>query len=197
MDGSLSDFVETELRASYDAISALYADMAYRQILTKVASVFVDKLRSGRMLFFAGNGGSASDAQHIAGEMVSRFRFDRPGLAAVALSTDTAILTAIGNDYGYDQIFARQIAALGKPGDIMTLLSTSGNSPNVLAAAQMAKACGLIVIGMTGGNGGKLAALCDHALIAPSSTTPRIQECHLASYHLLCGLVEAEMFGAR
>lgn len=158
--------------------------------------MFVTALNSDKTLLFAGNGGSAADAQHIAGELVSRFFFDRPGLPAIALSTDTSILTSIGNDYGYDYIFARQIEALGRPGDIFMGISTSGNSPNILAALEAARKRGLTTVGLTGGKGGKMISLCDHVLCAPASSTPRIQECHLATYHLLCALMEEAIFGS-
>lgn len=195
MDRAIADFIATELSATQSAVSALCADAAYRGKLAAVAELYVQRLRSGNTLMFAGNGGSAADAQHIAGELVSRFHFDRPGLRAIALSTDTSIMTAIGNDYGYDYVFARQVEALGREGDVLTVLSTSGNSANVLRAISAATERGMTVVGMTGSGGGKMAALCDHVLNAPSDKTPRIQECHLISYHLICALVEARLFG--
>ena len=151
-------------------------------------------MRDGRKLLFAGNGGSAADAQHWAGELVSRFYYDRPGLAAIALTTDSSILTAIGNDYGYDYTFARQVEALGQAGDVFIAISTSGNSPNILRAADAARARGIRVIGFTGASGGKLAPLADICFCMPSSETPRIQEGHELIGHLLCALVEAEMY---
>ena len=196
MDGRIADFIEAELSATKDTLAKLYADTFYRDQLAMVADLYLERLKAGNTLLFCGNGGSAADAQHIAGEFVSRFHFDRPGLSAIALSTDTSIITAIGNDYGYERIFSRQIEAIGRQDDVLTCLSTSGNSPNVLKAIEAAKAQGITVVGMTGGTGGKMASLCDHVLIAPSPITPRIQECHLASYHLLCALVEARMFGS-
>ncbi|MDQ2067259.1 SIS domain-containing protein [Xinfangfangia sp. CPCC 101601] len=196
MDSAVANFIESELAATKGVLAQLYAQTDYRNILAQVAELYIDRLRAGGTLLFCGNGGSAADAQHIAGEFVSRFHFDRPGLAAIALSTDTSILTAIGNDYGYDRIFARQVQALGRRGDVLTVLSTSGNSPNVIKAITAARDGGLTVVGLGGGNGGAMAELCDHLLLAPSAVTPRIQECHLASYHLLCALVEARMFGA-
>jgi D-sedoheptulose 7-phosphate isomerase len=152
-------------------------------------------LRSNGKLLLAGNGGSAADAQHFAGELVSRFYFDRPALAAIALTTDTSILTAVGNDYGYEDVFARQIEALGQPGDVFIAISTSGNSANILKAIDVAKARGLIVIGFTGKSGGKMKPLCDICLCAPSDSTPRIQECHLVIEHVLCACIEEAMFG--
>jgi D-sedoheptulose 7-phosphate isomerase len=195
MEGAVDRFIERELAGTRAAIEALHADGNYRRAIADVAGVFVTALHSDNTLLFAGNGGSAADAQHIAGELVSRFLFDRPGLRAVALSTDTSILTSIGNDYGYDYVFARQIEALGRPGDIFVGISTSGNSPNILAALEAARKKGLTTVGLTGGKGGKMIGLCDHVLCAPASSTPRIQECHLATYHLLCALVEEAIFG--
>lgn len=195
MEGAVDGFIERELAGTRAAIESLYADGDYRRAIADVARVFVTALRSDKTLLFAGNGGSAADAQHIAGELVSRFLFDRPGLPAIALSTDTSILTSIGNDYGYDYVFARQIEALGRSGDIFMGISTSGNSPNILAALEAARKKGLTTVGLTGGKGGKMIGLCDHVLCAPASSTPRIQECHLATYHLLCALVEEAIFG--
>jgi D-sedoheptulose 7-phosphate isomerase len=151
--------------------------------------------RNQRKILIAGNGGSAADAQHFAGELVSRFYFDRPALAAIALTTDTSILTAIGNDYGYEDVFSRQIQALGQAGDVFIAISTSGNSPNILKAISQSKAQGLTVIGLTGRTGGKMKALCDLCLCAPSDSTPRIQECHLVLEHTLCACIEEALFG--
>jgi D-sedoheptulose 7-phosphate isomerase len=136
-----------------------------------------------------------ADAQHIAGELVSRFAFDRPGLPAIALTTDTSILTAIGNDYGYAQLFARQIEAHGNANDVFIAYSTSGKSPNILLALEAARGRGLTTIGLSGNRGGPMADRCDHYLAVPSSDTPRVQEAHLVLGHILCGLVENAMFG--
>lgn len=151
--------------------------------------------RGGKVLL-AGNGGSAADAQHIAGEFVSRFAFDRPGLAAIALTTDTSILTAIGNDYGYERLFARQIQALGNQGDVFIGYSTSGRSPNILKAFEEAEKKGMFRIGLTGNRGGAMHDLCDCLLEVPSADTPKIQEGHLVLGHILCGLVESALFKA-
>ena len=195
MDDQVATFLEQELLASQTAISAVYEDTEYRDCILSVGNLFVDTLKLDKTLLFAGNGGSAADAQHIAGELVSRFHFDRPGLAAISLSTDTSILTCIGNDYGFERLFARQIEAIGKSGDVFVAISTSGNSPNILAGIEAAKQKGITVVGMTGQTGGKMRAMCDIVLAAPSDKTPRIQECHLVTYHLLCAYVEATMFG--
>lgn len=195
MESKLRQMVEDELAASAAAVAAVHADASYRERLVETAHLFVDRLRAGKTLLFAGNGGSAADAQHIAGELVSRFHFDRPGLAAIALSTDTSILTCIGNDYGFERLFARQVEAIGRPGDVFVGISTSGNSPNILRAIESAKERGLTVVGLGGRSGGKMGPMCDIFLGAPADKTPRIQECHLVSYHLLCALVESMMFG--
>ena len=159
-----------------------------------MATACIAALRVGRKILFAGNGGSAADAQHLAGELVSRFNYDRPGLAAFALTTDTSVLTAIGNDYGYERLFARQVEAVGNPGDVFIGISTSGRSPNILKALQAARAKGLVTVGLTGRSGGAMREWCDHCLSSPSDATPRIQEGHIAIGHTLCWLIEREIF---
>lgn len=197
MARTLDDFIDGELAASRSVIDALCADTNYRKTVSQAGKLFVEAMQTGHTLLLAGNGGSAADAQHIAGELVSRFHFDRPGLPAISLATDTSILTCIGNDYGFERVFARQIEAIARPGDVFVPISTSGNSPNIIAAIYAAKAKGLKIVGLTGRSGGKMRALCDIALCAPSDSTPRIQECHLVTYHLLCGLVENAIFGEK
>ena len=145
-----------------------------------------DTIAAGRKLLLCGNGGSAADAQHIAAELVGRFVRERAPLPAIALTVDTSILTAVGNDYGFEHVFSRQVAALGAAGDLLVAISTSGKSPNVLAAAREARARGVKIIGMTGQDGGPLAELCDVSLRNPSRNTARIQECHITIGHLLC-----------
>lgn len=149
---------------------------------------------SGHKLLLCGNGGSAADCQHIAGEFVNRFMIDRPALPAVALTTDTSVITAIGNDSSFDQIFARQIEALGAPGDVLLVISTSGNSPDALCAIQAAKKKEMLVIGLTGRGGGKMAGLCDILLAVPDNRTPLIQEVHLAFEHIFCQLADYFLF---
>ncbi|MFY9510919.1 MAG: SIS domain-containing protein [Rubrivivax sp.] len=164
--------------------------------LAGVAAACVEVFRRGNKILLAGNGGSAADCQHIAGELVARFKFDRPGLAAVALTVDTSVLTAIGNDYGYERVFARQVEALGTPGDILFAYSTSGSSANILSAIQAAKARNITTVGWTGLRESPMAAgLCDHVLRSPSTQTPLIQEAHLVMGHVLCEIVEAHLFG--
>lgn len=150
-------------------------------------------LRAGGKIFFCGNGGSAADSQHLAAELTGRFIHDRKPLSAIALSTDTSALTCIGNDYSFEEIFARQLLALGRPGDLLIGISTSGNSRNVIRAIEVAQDLGINTAGLLGGNGGRLQELCEHKIIVPSSVTARIQECHILIGHTLCGLIEQEL----
>ncbi|MGH7730231.1 MAG: D-sedoheptulose-7-phosphate isomerase, partial [Candidatus Eiseniibacteriota bacterium] len=158
--------------------------------LAAAAEVLIACLEGGGTVYFCGNGGSAADAQHLACELAGRYLVDRPALAAVALTTNSSSLTAIGNDFGYDAVFARQLEGLGSPGDVLVAITTSGRSRSVLNAVQVAHGCGMTVIGMTGPSGRRFAAGCDHALTAPGRSTPRIQEAHIALGHALCELVE-------
>ncbi|EOH6966023.1 D-sedoheptulose 7-phosphate isomerase [Campylobacter jejuni] len=151
--------------------------------------------KNGNKTLLAGNGGSAADAQHIAGEFVSRFYFDRPGIASIALTTDTSILTAIGNDYGYENLFARQVQAQGVKGDVFIGISTSGNSKNILKALEFCKQKEIISIGLSGASGGAMNELCDYCIKVPSTCTPRIQEAHILIGHIICAIVEEELFG--
>ena len=187
-------FISTEFSKALANFQRMAGDAVMTEDLVKAVSLCVGALKAGNKLLFAGNGGSAADAQHWAGELVSRFYYDRPGLAAIALTTDTSILTAIGNDYGYDYTFARQIEALARAGDVFIAISTSGNSANIIRAAEAAVARGVKVVGFTGESGGRLASLCDICFRIPSSETPRIQEGHEFLGHLLCALIEAELF---
>jgi D-sedoheptulose 7-phosphate isomerase len=154
-------------------------------------------VEGGGTVFFCGNGGSAADAQHLAAELAGRYFIDRPSLPAVALTTNTSSLTAIGNDYGFDQVFSRQLESLGTRGDVLVAITTSGKSANVVRAVRAARRLGMCVIGFTGAKGIEFAALCDVALITPHASTPRIQEGHVAMGHALCELVERALFGAR
>ncbi|OEV41302.1 phosphoheptose isomerase [Campylobacter jejuni] len=164
--------------------------------LIKNASLEVIKAyKNGNKTLLAGNGGSAADAQHIAGEFVSRFYFDRPGIASIALTTDTSVLTAIGNDYGYENLFARQVQAQGVKGDVFIGISTSGNSKNILKALDLCKQKGIISIGLSGASGGAMNELCDYCIKVPSTCTPRIQEAHILIGHIICAIVEEELFG--
>jgi D-sedoheptulose 7-phosphate isomerase len=158
-----------------------------------IAAAIVAALRTGNKLLIIGNGGSAADAQHIAAEIVGRYKRDRPAYAAIALTTDTSALTAIANDYGFEQVFARQVEGLGQRGDVLLALSTSGRSANILAALRTARERGLVTAGFTGSKGEGLRALCDHLLIAPSDDTPVVQQIHLAIAHAICDEVEQTM----
>lgn len=192
----MSDFIVSQLRETRRLTDAMLADSQLLAITKDAADTCIQALAGGRKLLLAGNGGSAADAQHIAGELVSRFLFDRPGLPAIALTTDTSILTAIGNDYGYEKVFARQIQAHGQEGDVFMGYSTSGQSRNVLLAFEQARRMGIHCIGLTGSRGGPMRMLCDHLLEVPSTETPTIQEGHLMLGHILCGLIENALFGA-
>lgn len=163
--------------------------------IAELAERLIETFRIGNKLLIMGNGGSAADAQHFAGEIVSRFRMERPALPAIALSTDTSILTAIGNDYGFERIFSRQVEALAVPGDAVIGLSTSGNSPNVQKALEVARQAGCTTIGLLGKDGGSIKSVCDVPLIIPSNDTPRVQEGHITVIHILCDLIEQGLFG--
>ncbi len=188
------EFIEKELNKLAVLVAQIQQDKALLNQVAQTAQTIVDCLHKGGKVLLAGNGGSAADAQHIAGEFVSRFHYDRPGLPAIALTTDTSILTAIGNDYGYERLFSRQVQALGREGDVFIGISTSGNSANVIAAFEEAQKLKLTTIGLTGITGGKMADMCDITLRMPSKETPKIQEGHIAIGHIICGLVEAAMF---
>lgn len=167
------------------------------QTIARIAETLIEALRSGHRIYIMGNGGSAADAQHFAAELVGRFKLERRGLPAVALTTDTSALTAIGNDYGFDSIFARQVEALVQPGDAVLGITTSGNSPNVLRAIERAQQIGAATLGFAGPSGGKLADLCSLCLKAPGSSTDRIQECHITAIHILCQLIEEALFSKK
>ena len=175
-----------KLRLSFFAENAHVVDSA--------ALAMARSLAAGGKVLVCGNGGSAADAQHMTGELLGRFLMERPSLPAVALTVDTSTLTAIGNDYGYEDIFSRQVQGLGRKGDVLVAISTSGNSGNVLKAIEAAREAGLAVVGFTGKGGGRMAALCDHLINVPSSHTPHIQEIHEAVMHLLCQLIDHYLF---
>jgi D-sedoheptulose 7-phosphate isomerase len=182
------------LRRSCAAIEAAIADAAFLATAAEICRRVAVTLRSGGRLLIAGNGGSAADAQHIAAEFLSRFARDRHPLPAIALTTDTSVLTAIGNDYGFDRVFERQIRALGRKDDVFLAISTSGRSPNVLAALAAAREGGLVTVGFTGSRAGPMRDLCDLLLCVPSEETALIQQVHIAAAHAICGLVETDLF---
>lgn len=175
-------------------LQTINSNTALLQATADAVNICVSALRKGKKILFCGNGGSAADAQHWAGELVSRFYYDRPGLPAIALTTDTSILTAIGNDYGYDCTFSRQIEALGAAGDVLIAISTSGNSKNVVEALDTAHHKGIVTVGFTGKRESAMLDRCDLCIRVPSTSTPRIQEGHEVLGHTICALIEAEMF---
>jgi len=179
---------------SRDTIQAAIDDPAFAVAIRDIVEVTASAIANGRKLLLAGNGGSAADAQHLAGEIVSRMNYDRAPAAALALTTDSSVLTAIGNDYGYDRLFERQILGLGSPGDVFIAISTSGRSPNILRAMDAARESGIFTVGFTGRSGGEMASRCDLCLRAPSDSTPLIQQIHITAGHIICGLVEERLF---
>lgn len=191
-----AQFVSDYLSESVAALTIFAADQTCTLKLRHIAEMITRALHAGRKLLVAGNGGSAADAQHIAAEFVSRLMFDRAPLAAIALTTDTSGLTAIGNDYGYDFVFERQVQALGQPGDVFLGISTSGKSANVLRALAMARSRGVITVGFTGARTGQMHGLCDLILSAPSTNTAIVQQIHITAAHAVCALVERAMFPA-
>lgn len=191
----MNRYINKKINEAQQVMLAMLTDASLQNKMESVALACIQCLQEGGKILLAGNGGSAADAQHIAGEFVSRFAFDRPGLPAIALTTDTSILTAIGNDYGYEKLFVRQVQAHGKKGDVFIGYSTSGTSPNILLSLQEARARGLVTVGFTGNHGGRICEYCDYILEVPSSDTPHIQEGHAVLGHILCGLVEAAIFG--
>ena len=192
----MTDLVREELAEGLAVLQSVANDASLHAALVEAAEVTASALKAGRKLMVAGNGGSAADAQHLVAEFVCRLCQDRPPMRAVALTTDSSILTAVGNDYVYERIFARQIEALGQPGDVFLGISTSGNSPNILRGLELCREMGIATIGLTGRNGGKMPALCDYCLRMPSDVTMHIQEAHLALEHIFCMIVERSYFGA-
>ena len=187
------DPIGTHLKQSLTALERANSDDALLATARAIAEVIVNALRSGNKILLIGNGGSAADAQHIAAEIVGRYKQDRPAYAAVALTTDTSALTAIANDYGFEQVFARQVEGLGQRGDVLLALSTSGRSPNIVAALRAARQRGLVTIGFTGSKGETMGALCDHLLVAPTDDTPVVQQIYLTVAHGICDEIEQTM----
>ena len=189
------DIVRRQLQQSLDTLTKVLHDDAVHRSLLDSATATADAMRNGRKLLVCGNGGSAADTQHVVAELVVRLTVDRPALRAIALTTDSSIFTAIGNDYGFEHIFSRQVEALGQPGDVLLAISTSGDSPNCLLALERARALGLTTIAFTGNGGGKMAPLADINVIVPATITMNIQESQLALEHIFCMLVERCYFG--
>ena len=187
--------IADQIRASISTKQAILSDEGLMRNIAAAAQMIVDAYEQGKKTLLAGNGGSAADAQHIAGEFVSKFYFDRPGIASIALTTDTSIITAIGNDYGYDKLFSRQIQAQGSAGDVFIGISTSGNSANLVEALRMCGQKGIKTIAVTGFTGGEMDSMCDLCIKVPSGETPRIQESHILIGHIICCIVEEKLFG--
>jgi D-sedoheptulose 7-phosphate isomerase len=187
------DPIGAHLQRSLAGLERANGDAALRAAASAIAAAIIAALRSGNKILLIGNGGSAADAQHIAAEIIGRYKQERPAYAALALTTDTSALTAIANDYGFEQVFARQVEGLGQRGDVLLALSTSGRSPNIVAALRTARARGLVTIGFTGSKGHAMGALCDHLLVSPSDDTPVIQQIHLAVAHGICDEIEQTM----
>jgi len=190
----LASRVTRSIHASIAVKDSLVRNTEVVSIIARVSGLLIDAFRRGRKVILFGNGGSAADAQHIAAEFVGRFAFDRAALPALALSVNTSCITAVGNDYGFDLVFSRQIEALGHAGDVAIGISTSGNSPNVIEAVSVAKKMGLHTIALSGNSGGKLKDAVDHCICVPSNETPRIQECHILIGHIISELVEKAIF---
>jgi len=191
----MKDLVRRQLAQSIAVMQSVHDDVQIHETMLAIGKLTADSLRAGGKLLVAGNGGSAADSQHLVAEFVARLTVDRPALRAVALTTDSSILTAIGNDWAFESIFSRQIEALALPGDVFLGISTSGNSKNIVKALHAAKKIGVHTIGFTGNGGGQMRSLCDYNVIIPSDTTMNIQESHLALEHIFCMLVERYTFG--
>ncbi|HEY4901944.1 MAG TPA: D-sedoheptulose 7-phosphate isomerase [Candidatus Sulfotelmatobacter sp.] len=192
---SMRALIQERIQSSIATKQKLLADSVFEEQVALVAAKIVESLRRGGKVFFFGNGGSAADAQHLAAEFTGRYLKERRPLPALALSVNSSSLTAIGNDYGFEQVFARQLEALGKEGDVAVGITTSGNSPNVVKALEMARTKSIFAVALTGAAGEKADKVADCAICIPSKETPRIQECHILTGHLICEIVEAEMFG--
>ncbi len=188
----MQNIIESSLEAALDALALTLSSQL--NVIKETASIIASCFDSGGKVLLCGNGGSAADCQHMAAEFVNRFRLERSPLPAVALTTDSSILTSVANDYSFDEVFSKQVKALGAAGDVLIAISTSGSSPNVLRALAAARVKGLATVGFTGKSGGQMAEMCDCLLRAASADTPRIQEVHIFSAHLICDLVERRMF---
>ncbi len=195
MEFEMRQYIQEEVSKTLATLELLARDEHVIDEVERIAQACCAALRAGHKILFAGNGGSAADAQHLAGELVGRFNFDRPGLAAFALTTDTSVLTAIGNDFGYDHVFVRQLNAVGAKGDVFFAISTSGCSTSILRALEQGRAKGMVTVGLTGKSGGEMPPLCDYCLRIPVAETAKIQEGHIVLGHIICGLIERELFG--
>ena len=191
----MKNYIKNQVKLSFETKQAIYENEELLDNIEKVSKLCVELYKNNKKTILAGNGGSAADAQHIAAEMVGRYGFDRPSLPSLALTTDTSALTAIGNDYGYDQVFSRQLEGMGQDGDLFIGISTSGNSQNIINAFNSAKEKNITTVALSGRDGGEMAKLADIALVVPSDSTPRIQESHILIGHIICDIIEKEIFG--
>jgi len=191
----MKEYIKDQIKKSFETKQTIYNDETLLDKIVEVAMKCVELYRGDKKTILAGNGGSAADAQHIAAELVGRYGFDRPSIPSLALTTDTSNLTAIGNDYGYEHIFSRQLEGMGQDGDIFIGISTSGNSLNIIKAFESAKKKNIFTVALTGRDGGKMAEIADISLVVPSNSTPRIQESHILIGHILCDIIEKEIFG--
>ena len=190
----MNEIIKTSIADSIAVKQTILSDPAFQEKIEQAARACIQTFRTGGKVLFCGNGGSAADAQHLAAELSGRFYTDRPPLYAEALHVNSSYVTAVANDYGYDEVFARMLQAAGRSGDVLVAISTSGNSSNILKTIEVAKQQDMIIIGMSGASGGKMRDLCDVLLNVPSSDTPRIQESHILIGHILCQIIESEMF---
>lgn len=191
----MKNYITKQIADSAATKQAILENEPLLNVIEAVAKACVDVYRRGKKTILAGNGGSAADAQHIAAELVGRYGFDRPSIPSLALTTDTSNLTAIGNDYGYDKVFSRQLEGMAQEGDLFIGISTSGNSQNIINAFESAKERGVATVALVGRDGGKMARMADYAIVIPSNATPRIQESHILIGHILCDIIEKELFG--
>jgi len=191
----MKEYIKDQIKKSYETKQTIYNNEVLLDKIVEVAQRCVSLYKGDKKTILAGNGGSAADAQHIAAELVGRYGFDRPSIPSLALTTDSSNLTAIGNDYGYEKVFSRQLEGMGQEGDIFIGISTSGNSVNIINAFESAKKKNIFTVALTGRDGGKMAEIADIALVVPSDSTPRIQESHILIGHILCDIIEKEIFG--
>ena len=191
----MKNYIKNQIKKSYETKQDIYNNDELLNKIEQVAKMCVALYRGSNKTILAGNGGSAADAQHIAAELVGRYGFDRPSIPSLSLTTDTSNLTAIGNDYGYDKVFSRQLEGMGQDGDIFIGISTSGNSANIINAFKSAKEKNIATVALVGKDGGEMAKLADISLVVPSDSTPRIQESHILIGHILCDIIEKEIFG--
>ncbi len=191
----MKNYIKDQIKKSYETKQAIYQNEDLLNKIEQVCRLCVELYKTKNKTILAGNGGSAADAQHIAAELVGRYGFDRPSIPSLALTTDTSCLTAIGNDYGYDKVFSRQLEGMGQNGDLFIGISTSGNSKNIINAFEVAKQKGIKTVALVGKDGGEMAKIADIALVVPSDSTPRIQESHILIGHIICDIIEKEIFG--